>query len=101
MGLLRRSEHSILRAQNWKPDLPREEPDTFTLTDLLRFAGVLRRSKGALTFFDSGGLGSRGSRSSTQPTPERLGNDGSNKLGLGKRLRKARMRPGIRRVSHL
>ncbi len=41
VGLVRHSEHSILRAENWKPNLPRERPDTFTLTDLLRFAGVL------------------------------------------------------------
>ena len=41
VGLVRRSEHSILRVQNWQPNLPREESDAFTLTDLLRFAGVL------------------------------------------------------------
>jgi hypothetical protein len=41
VGLVRRSANSILLAQNWQPTLPSEEPGTFTLTDLLRFAGVL------------------------------------------------------------
>jgi hypothetical protein len=41
VGLVSHSEHSILRAENWEPNLPRERPDTFTLIDLLRFAGVL------------------------------------------------------------
>jgi hypothetical protein len=41
VGLVRRSENSILRADGWQPTLPSEEPGTFTLPDLLRFAGVL------------------------------------------------------------
>jgi hypothetical protein len=41
VGLLRRSEGSILRTDNWEPSLPSAEPGTFTLNDLLRFAGVL------------------------------------------------------------
>jgi hypothetical protein len=41
VGLARRSEHSILRASNWTPNLPSEQPGIFTLTDLLRVAGVL------------------------------------------------------------
>jgi hypothetical protein len=41
VGLVRRSENSILRADNWEPTLPSSEPGTFTLPDLLRFAGVL------------------------------------------------------------
>jgi hypothetical protein len=41
VGLVRRSANSILLAQNWQPTLPSEEPGKFTLTDLLKFAGVL------------------------------------------------------------
>jgi hypothetical protein len=41
VGLVRRSEQSILRQRDWKPTLPCAEPRTFTLPDLLRFAGVL------------------------------------------------------------
>lgn len=41
VGLVRRSENSILRVDGWTPNLPSEEPDDFTLSDLLRFAGVL------------------------------------------------------------
>ncbi len=41
VGLVRRSENSILRATDWEPTLPSAQPGTFTLTDLLRFAGVL------------------------------------------------------------
>jgi hypothetical protein len=41
VGLVRRSENSILRANGWEPTLPSEESGTFTLPDLLRFAGVL------------------------------------------------------------
>jgi Animal haem peroxidase len=41
VGLVRRSENSILRAVNWEPTLPAAEPGEFTLGDLLRFAGVL------------------------------------------------------------
>ena len=41
VGLVRRSEASILRTENWEPSLPSAEPGTFTLNDLLRFAGVL------------------------------------------------------------
>jgi hypothetical protein len=41
VGLVRRSKNSILRAQDWAPTLPSNQPDSFTLPDLLRFAGVL------------------------------------------------------------
>jgi hypothetical protein len=41
VGLVRRSENSILRRANWEPTLPSAQPGTFTLTDLLTFAGVL------------------------------------------------------------
>ena len=41
VGLVRRSENSILRADGWEPTLPSAEDGTFTLPDLLRFAGVL------------------------------------------------------------
>jgi len=41
VGLVRRSACSILRAPGWCPTLPRAESERFTLTDLLRVAGVL------------------------------------------------------------
>lgn len=41
VGLVRRSANSILRSQNWHPTLPSAQPGTFTLMDLLKFAGVL------------------------------------------------------------
>jgi hypothetical protein len=41
VGLVRRSANSILRAQNWQPTLPSAQPGAFTLTDLLKFAGVI------------------------------------------------------------
>jgi hypothetical protein len=41
VGLVRRSANSILRQQNWQPTLPSAQPGTFTLKDLLIFAGVL------------------------------------------------------------
>lgn len=42
IGLVRRSADSILRGQRrWKPSLPSAQRDLFTLTDLLRLAGVL------------------------------------------------------------
>jgi hypothetical protein len=41
VGLMRRSPNSILNANNPGPDLPSEHSGTFTLSDLLRFAGVL------------------------------------------------------------
>ena len=41
VGLVRRSQSSILRAENWEPTLPGADEGTFTLADLLRFAGVL------------------------------------------------------------
>jgi hypothetical protein len=41
VGLVRRSENSILRVENWEPTLPSADEGTFTLADLLRFAGVL------------------------------------------------------------
>ena len=39
VGLIRRSPGSILNTNNPGPDLPSEKPGTFTLADLLRFAG--------------------------------------------------------------
>lgn len=42
VGLVRRSEDSILKGQRrWKPSLPGAQRGTFTLPDLLRHAGVL------------------------------------------------------------
>jgi len=41
IGLIRRSEDSILRTKGWKPTLPSAKKGTFTLADLLRLAGVL------------------------------------------------------------
>jgi Animal haem peroxidase len=41
VGLVRRSQNSILRTKKWKPTLTSDEPGKFTLTDLLKFAGVL------------------------------------------------------------
>jgi hypothetical protein len=42
IGLVRRSQDSILRHKHWRPSLPSAQPGTFTLSDLLTFAGVLR-----------------------------------------------------------
>ena len=41
VGLVRRSEGSILRTANWQPSLPSAQPGTSTLADLLRFARVI------------------------------------------------------------
>jgi len=41
IGLVRRSEDSILRTPGWTVSLPSQQPGDFELTDLLRFAGVL------------------------------------------------------------
>ncbi|HSU35505.1 MAG TPA: LysM peptidoglycan-binding domain-containing protein [Propionibacteriaceae bacterium] len=41
VGLVRRSQDSILGVPNWAPSLPSAKPGTFELADLLRFAGVL------------------------------------------------------------
>jgi hypothetical protein len=41
IGLIRRSDDSILRTAGWKPTLPSKKKGTFTLEDLLRLAGVL------------------------------------------------------------
>lgn len=41
VGLVRRSEDSILRTRGWTPSLDSAEPNRFELTDLLRLAGVL------------------------------------------------------------
>jgi len=43
VGLIRRSENSILRMADWQPTLPSARPGTFTLTDLLRVARVLKQ----------------------------------------------------------
>ena len=41
IGLVRRSDDSILRYPGWAPSLPAAIPGRFELADLLRFAGVL------------------------------------------------------------
>jgi nucleoid-associated protein YgaU len=41
VGLVRRSEDSILRSPDWVPSLPAATPGRFELADLLRFAKVL------------------------------------------------------------
>ena len=41
IGLVRRSEDSILTTPGWIPSLPSATPGAFELEDLLRFAGVL------------------------------------------------------------
>jgi hypothetical protein len=41
IGLVRRSDDSILRTPGWTPTLPAATPGRFELADLLRFAGVL------------------------------------------------------------
>ncbi|MGH3775334.1 MAG: peroxidase family protein [Pseudonocardiaceae bacterium] len=41
IGLVRRSDGSILRTPGWAPSLPAATPGHFELADLLRFAGVL------------------------------------------------------------
>jgi hypothetical protein len=41
VGLIRRSPNSVLNTDNPGPDLPAATPGEFTLSDLLRFAGVL------------------------------------------------------------
>jgi Animal haem peroxidase len=41
VGLIRRSEGSILATANWQPTLPSAQAGRFTLTDLLKFARVL------------------------------------------------------------
>jgi hypothetical protein len=45
VGLVRRSENSILHTNNWQPTLPSAQPGTFTLVDLLRVARVLGRQQ--------------------------------------------------------
>ena len=41
VGLVRRSEDSILRSPGWMPSLPAAKPGRFDLADLLRFAKVV------------------------------------------------------------
>ena len=41
IGLIQKSENSILRNRLWEPTLPMAQNGKFTLADLLRFAGVL------------------------------------------------------------
>ena len=41
IGLINKSENSILRTMFWEPTLPMANKGKFTLEDLLRFAGVL------------------------------------------------------------
>ncbi|MEV6345178.1 LysM peptidoglycan-binding domain-containing protein [Actinoplanes sp. NPDC051851] len=50
IGLVRRSEDSILAAPGWKPSLPSEKPGVFELPDLLRLAGVLEGRKDPDTY---------------------------------------------------
>ncbi len=45
VGLVRSSENSILRTADWTPTLPSAQPGTFTLTDLLRVARVVRQPR--------------------------------------------------------
>ena len=44
IGLVRRSEDSILSTPGWQPTLPAAHPGRFELADLLRFARVLPRT---------------------------------------------------------
>ncbi|MEU4694665.1 LysM peptidoglycan-binding domain-containing protein [Actinoplanes sp. NPDC023714] len=41
IGLIRRSDDSILKIPGWRPTLPALKPGTYELADLLRLAGVL------------------------------------------------------------
>ncbi|MFI7542865.1 LysM peptidoglycan-binding domain-containing protein [Actinoplanes sp. NPDC049599] len=50
VGLVRRSEDSILKLPGWTPSLPAAEPGTFELADLLRFAGVLGDAEAPRTY---------------------------------------------------
>ena len=50
IGLVRRSEDSILRQPGWMPSLPSAQPGIFELPDLLRFAGVLPGGTAARTY---------------------------------------------------
>jgi hypothetical protein len=45
IGLVRRSEDSILRTKGWKPSLPSSTPGTYLLSDLLKLAGVFQGRK--------------------------------------------------------
>lgn len=47
-GLVHRSSDSILQHGGWTPSLPSAQPGTFTLPDLLRFAGVLAPQEQAI-----------------------------------------------------
>ena len=44
IGLVRRTQDSILNTPGWKPTIPSAQPGRFELADLLRFAGVLPRT---------------------------------------------------------
>ncbi len=44
IGLVRRTQDSILNTPGWKPSIPSAQPGRFELADLLRFAGVLPRT---------------------------------------------------------
>jgi nucleoid-associated protein YgaU len=50
VGLVRRSDDSILRQPGWRPSLPSAQPGVFELADLLRFAGVLEGGTAARTY---------------------------------------------------
>ncbi|WP_448612766.1 peroxidase family protein [Modestobacter sp. URMC 112] len=50
IGLVRRSEDSILGVPNWVPSLPGATPGTFELADLFRFAGVMGEPSSSTTY---------------------------------------------------
>ncbi|SDT34383.1 LysM peptidoglycan-binding domain-containing protein [Actinoplanes derwentensis] len=50
VGLVRRSEDSVLKQPGWKPTLPAEKPGRFELADLLRLAKVLPGHQQPLTY---------------------------------------------------
>ena len=50
VGLVRRSQDSILARPDWKPSLPSAAPGKFELSDLLRFAGVLGTKPSTRTY---------------------------------------------------
>jgi nucleoid-associated protein YgaU len=50
VGLVRRSDDSILRVPAWTPQLPAAKAGTFELADLLRFAGVLSGAQPPRTY---------------------------------------------------
>jgi nucleoid-associated protein YgaU len=55
IGLVRRSEDSILSTPGWTPSLPSSTPGVFELSDLLRFAGVLGQQTSTRTYIVKAG----------------------------------------------